>query len=84
MSRVFQGFQALGRLFARSSPAVKAYVLFQALGPFGIVLAVVGATSHRSGLLIVGLVLGGLYVVDMILVLPIMRARQDLRQRRRG
>jgi hypothetical protein len=81
MGHVVEGWKKVGRQFADGSPALKAYILFQLAGPVGIFLAVRGQVSHDDELMVIGLVLLGLALVDMIFVRPIMSYRRDVRRR---
>jgi hypothetical protein len=73
----------LFRALLRELPlALRVHTLLQLIFPVAIVLGVIGAMSGNNVLLIVGLVLGGAFVIDTAVVYPILLARDDSRRRR--
>jgi hypothetical protein len=57
------------------------YGFFNTWGVVGVVLVTVGATSGPHALLVAGLALLSVALLDVAIVFPIWRARQDLRRR---
>lgn len=78
-----RGFQNFGRAFKEASLADKAYLLLTLPAlPAGVILALLGASGHHQALLIVGIVLIGVAVLDMMIVVPARAARRDARRRK--
>jgi hypothetical protein len=78
-----RGFQSFGRAFKEASLADKAYLLLTLPAlPAGVILAFLGASGHHHALLIVGIVLIGVAVLDMMIVVPARAARRDVRRRK--
>ena len=62
---------------------LKIYGFFNTWGVVGVTLVVLGATSGPHVLLIVGLAFLSVALIDVAVLFPILRARRDLRHRRR-
>ena len=78
-----RGFHNLGRAFKGASLADKAYLLLTVPAlPAGVILAFLGASGHHHALLIVGIVLIGVAVLDMMVVVPTRAARRNVRRRK--
>jgi hypothetical protein len=77
-----RGWRLVRKRLGDLSPVLKAYALFQLTLAVGIVLAVIGVMSANDSLLIVGLVLGGLFLIDTAVVYPTLRARDDSKRPR--
>jgi hypothetical protein len=78
-----RGSHNLGRAFKEAPLVDKAYLLLTLPAlPAGVILALLGATGHHHALLIVGIVLIGVAVLDMMVVMPARAARRDVRRRK--
>jgi uncharacterized membrane protein len=72
----------LVRDFRQRPWAQKAYLAAKLVaGPLGVVLVAVGAMGHDHIVLVAGIVLLGIFAIDMLLIAPIFLARQDLKRR---
>jgi hypothetical protein len=71
------------RLFIDAPPVMKLSMVFSVCGVIGMPVLVLGASNGDRATLTVGLVLVGLFAVDLLFVWPAWRARRDLQRRRR-
>jgi hypothetical protein len=71
--------------FRRLPRRLKIYAYFNTWGVVGVLLVTLGATgAGPRALLIIGLAFLCIALIDVAVVFPILRARRDLRRRRRS